>query len=540
MLLKQVWVRRWLLDNDRAQRLYHVAVVLLLSLGVFFRSRRYWVDPIGLWADEASWARRLFKHSLTGFDFRPIGYMDATQVAVHVYSNEQTIRILSYVAGLTSLIIAIDIGRLAFRSRVVRLLYLAVVVFHPLLIDMAREFKPYSLEFCVHLGLIWLFLRWQASGARRWLHALLACTGVSFLFAYNVVFLFPAIFGLLGVKFLREKSYRSLFITVFAACAALALIAVIYFGVLSQMGTTAEGEKFWGGKYDVFYLANDAARGGAVQSHASWLVHKYLDLAVYPDVQRDKWAFPASVSSTVAGALIEANYYLWLALHALGLVALFFAGRRHLLALLVVPLVVIMGFNWFGIWPFGPFRANTFLMSYYILIPMVGLDAVSSWLGKFGWAAAAVACSLILVPDLSVGFDSHARKHFSTGPSEMRALLRRLKELREHGPELARTEKSYVLMDWYSCSPFEYYTQYNDSTRREFGNYLADNFDFECTKTPKGVQSFMHKLSGKSFFVVVTDDRALRATRAVVRKGAAILDEERVRETHDLYYATAN
>ena len=39
----------------------------------------------------------------------------------------------------------------------------------------------------------------------------------------------------------------------------------------------------------------------------------------------------------------------------------------------------------------------------------------------------------------------------------------------------------------------------------------------------------MRKLRGSAFFVVVTDDRAMRATRAVMHKGATIFDEERVR-----------
>jgi hypothetical protein len=529
-------IRGW---NQRKARLaYHVSIVSLLALGVFFRSHRYWLDPIGLWGDEASWARRLFKHSLTNFDFRPIGYMDVTQWLVHIYSSEQTLRLLSWAAGIASLAMVLDIGRHIFRSPAVRMLCLAVVVFHPLLIDMSREFKPYSLEFCAHLGLVWLFVRWSVSAARGWFYALLSCSVLSFLFAYNIVFLFPAIFGLLGGTFLFKKAYRSLLVTVLSVLAAVALICVVYFGVLRKMGTTEEGEKFWGGKYDVFYLPSDAEPGHAPQSHASWLAHKYLQLAVFPDVQRDRWPVQAALNANFGSELSVVDYGVWLALHAVGVVALFFPGRRPLLALLVTPVIVIMVFNWFGVWPFGVFRANTFLLAYYILIPMVGLDALVSWAGRFGAVAAAPVCLLFLVPNLTFGFDAHDRKQLFAGHSEMPTVLRRLRDLREHGPAAARSEKTHVLMDWYSCSPFEFYIGYSDSTRREFGSYLVDNFDFDCTRSPRGAQAFMRSLRGKSFFVVVTDYRSTPAMRAIVHKDATVLDEERVRDTHDLYYVT--
>jgi hypothetical protein len=538
VLQKLAWVRRWLREQGGARLAYRATAVALFVLGVFFRSNRYWIDPIGLWADEASWARRLFRHSLTNFDFRPIGYMNVTQLAVHVHSDERTIRILSWVAGIASLFLIFDIGRQLFRSRTARLLCLAVVVFHPLLIDMAREFKPYSVEFCTHLGLVWLFLRWRARGTRAWFYALLSCSVLSFLFAYNIVFLFPAIFGLLGGIFLHQRAYRSLSVTILGALAALALIASVYFGVLRQMGSTDEGEKFWGGKYDVFYLAN-GPRGAAPQSHARWLVHKYFDLLEFPDVQRDTWTFPKSTSPAVSDGLFEADRYAWLVLHLVGLVALCWPGRRLSLVLLAGPLAVVMAFNWFGVWPFGPFRANTFLLGYYILIPMIGLDALLGFAKKYSAFPAAAGFLLILVPNLTIGFDTHARKHFFVGHSEMRTVLRRMKGWRDRGPASARAEKTYVLMDWYSCSPFEYYIQHSDSTRSEFGSYFVDQFEFDCTRTPQGVQNAIRKLRGKSFFAVVTDDRALHGTRVAVHKGAVVLDEERIRDTHDLYYATA-
>ena len=533
----RVW--RWLLARGPAQLVYELATGLLLTLGVLLRSNRYWFDALGLWGDEASWARRLFRRSLTNYEFRPIGYMNLTRLAVHIYCDEHTIRILSYAAGLASLFVVFDISRLLFRSRAVRVVCLATVVFQAFLIDMAREFKPYSEEFCIHLGLIWLFLRWRRTGTRGWLGALLGCSVFAFLFAYNIVFLLPAIFSILSVTFLRRRDYRSLTATVLAAVAALMLIVSVYFVALRAPDGDSDGAAtFWGNKYDVFYLANGRAQARAPQSHASWVAHKYLGLVTFPNTQRDQWKFPAWVRPAVSDGLATLDYYAWIALHAAGLIALSLRGRRTLLVMLLSPLILVMAVNWFGVWPFGVFRTNTFLLAYYVLIPMAGLDLLIRWSRPLGWVVVLASCLLFLGPNFSVGFDWHTSKRFGTGRTEMRTLLRRLRELREAAPVAARADKTHILMDMYSCAPFEYYTNYDDSTRREFGTYIADNFEFNCTQSDAHSQALMRRWRGKSYFVVVTDERSRGALRALVSKRTRVISEDRVRDAHDLYFVT--
>jgi hypothetical protein len=536
VLVERGWIRGWIQEQEAAEIACGIATVVLLALGAFFRSRRYWTDPIGLWGDEAIWARRLFKPSLTNFEFRPIGYMLVTRAVVHVYSDERTIRILSYAGGIASLFVTVDCAKYVFRSRIVRLLCLAAVVFHPLLIDMAREFKPYSEEFCVHLLLIWLFLRWRARPTEARLYALLTCSVLAFPFAYNIVFLLPATFALLGISMLSNREYRSLVLTVLAALAALVVMGGIY--LIALRSTVADpGESFWGQKYDVFYLPASAAQGDALLGRLAWLGHKYVDLASFPGVQRDKWAFPEWISATTARWLTTADWYTWVALHAVGLAALFFPRRRAALVLLVAPLALCMIVNTLGFWPFGIFRSNAFLLAYDILIPMVGLDALIGRGGKVGQISAALGCLLILVPNLTVGFDTHLRKRFFTTHSELPTVLRRLKQLREQGPELARRDKTPVLIDW-PCAPFEFSVGYNSSTNRELGAYLSKNFDFVCTKSPGAAGANMAKLSGKPFFVVVSGYGAKEPTRRLVELLANVLHEENVRQTQDLYFAT--
>ncbi|HEX3849760.1 MAG TPA: hypothetical protein VHW01_02270, partial [Polyangiaceae bacterium] len=222
----------WWHRLDLRRAAYRIALVALILTGAYFRSRRYWIDPLGLWVDEATWGIRLFRRSLTELEFRPIGYMALTKLIVRVYCDERTLRLLSYGAGLASLPIAADISKHLFQSRLVRVLCVAVVAYNPLLIDMAREFKPYSVEFCLHLALVWLFVRWRADRARARLGVLLGCSVLAFPFAYNIVFLLPGLFTLLGYTFLRAKARGALLATVCAAIAAAAVMATIYVSAL--------------------------------------------------------------------------------------------------------------------------------------------------------------------------------------------------------------------------------------------------------------------------------------------------------------------
>ena len=355
---------------------------MLILIGVYFRSRRYWIDPLGLWVDEATWGLRLLRRSLTQLEFRPIGYMALTKLIVRVYCDERTLRLLSYVAGLLSLPIAADISKRLFKSRLVRVLCVAVVAYNPLLIDMAREFKPYSLEFCVHLGLVWLFLRWRVSGSRSWLGALLACLVLAFPFAYNVVFLLPGLFALLGHTFLRARAYRALLATVCAAIAAVAVMAIIYFGALR--GTTQDSggtEQFWGKKYDVFYLPN-ARQPHRALGRLRWLARKYCDLAAFPGSHGNPSRKGDFAVGETPHKLAEVGSYAWLSLHGLGLLTLL-VYRRQWLLLLTGPLLASMAFNALSLWPFGAFRSNVFLLAYLGLDShMVGLDIL---LWQCGW-----------------------------------------------------------------------------------------------------------------------------------------------------------
>jgi Dolichyl-phosphate-mannose-protein mannosyltransferase len=527
----------WLSRLNVPRIAYRVALVAFILIGIYFRSRRYWIDPLGLWVDEATWGIRLFRRSLTQLEFRPIGYMALTKLIVTIYSDERTLRLLSYVAGVASLLISTDLARYLFRSRLVRVLCVAVVAYNPLLIDMAREFKPYSVEFCVHLGLVWLFVRWRARRSPAWLGALLACSVLAFPFAYNIVFLLPGLFALLGYTFLRAKAHRALLATICAALAAVAVMVAIYVSALRVTTEDSGGtEQFWGKKYDVFYLPT-AQQPNHATSRLRWVAHKYCDLAAFPGSHGNRPLRTSVAAAESTRKLAEVGGYAWLGLHALGLVVLL-AYRRQWLLLLSGPLLVSIAFNALSLWPFGAFRSNVFLLAYLVLIPMVGLDVLLKAHAAIARLAGALGSALLLVTNLSAGLEPHIRKHFFSTQTEMADLVARMASVRAQQPSSLRRHATPVVLDSYSCAPFIFEATYSDSAKREVGSFLKD-IDVRCMSSVSATKKLLHNFRGEPFFVVVSDERTMTSYAKMLRTQSTIIDHEAIRDTHDLYFVTA-
>ncbi len=529
---------RWLPSPRVRQLVYRAALIAFMVIGVYFRSRRYWIDPLGLWVDEAVWGLRLFGRPLTALEFRPIGYMALTKLIVTLHSDERTLRLLSYLAGLASLPLTADLAKYLFKSRLVRVVSVAVVAYHPLLIDMAREFKPYSLEFALHLTLVWLFVRWYTARSRAWLGALLVSSALAFPFAYNIAFLLPGVFGLLGYTLLRERAYRALLGCVLAAVAALAVMAAIYFSALR--GTTQDRDgtgQFWGKKYDVFYVPN-LQQQGHVSARALWLFVKYRDLAAFPashgtalaadDVRAPAWTLElATLGSTV-----------WLALHAVGLVCLL-GPRRQWLLLLCGPLLVNVAFNAVSLWPFGAFRTNVFLLAYLIPIPMLGLDVLLSGGAALARAAGALGAGAVLIANLSTGFEPHSRKHFFSTQTEMRSLVEHMAPLRAQLPSALKLRPTLVLLDSNSCTPFIFESRHNDSMQRQFGSFLNKELDVRCVASSSAARELLRHGAGQPFFLVTSKGRNTPAYAHMLRAQARVDAHEEIRNVHDLFLVTA-
>lgn len=514
---------------------YRVALVALVLLGVYFRSRRYWFDPLGLWLDESSWARRMLTRSLFNLEFRPIGYMGLSKLLVLPYCDERTVRLLSYLPSLASLAVVVDLSRRLFASRLVRVLCVATVALHPVLIDMAREFKPYALEFFVHLSLIWLFVRWYDKRSRTRFATLLGCATLAFPFAYNVVFLLPALFGVLGFLLWRARAWRALAAWAGSALLALGLIAAVYFAALRSTASDTDGaEQFWGDKYRVFYRPTAEP---APFARARWTVEKYANLAGFPSGLGI--ASEEALAPQLEDRLTGPASLVWLAFHLVGLVA-GWRHRRWRVFLLAGPLLTAMLFNRFGYWPFGVFRTNVFLLAYVVLIPMVGLDWLLAQRRVVAGAASAVACALVLCSSLTFGRDLHERKHNMSTQSEISTLLERIRTIHRQQPAEDRQERAYVLLDNYSCSPFQFFLNHDQRADPALLEFVNQNVDYRCSRGAGGAASALRQSPGKLFFVVTSSERFASQYDSSLAQNASTLVKENIRDSHQLYFVRSN
>jgi hypothetical protein len=364
------------------------------------------------------------------------------------------------------------------------------------------------------------------------------CSVLAFPFAYNIVFLLPGLFTLLGYPFLRAKAYRALLAAVCAAIAAAAVMAAIYVSALR--GTTQDNggstEHFWGTKYDVFYLPN-AHQPHRATTRLRWLARKYCDLAAFPGSHGNPSRKGDFAVGETPHKLAEVGCYAWLLLHGLGLLALL-AYRRRWLLLLTGPLLVSMAFNALSLWPFGAFRSNVFLLAYLVLMPMFGLDVLLAMRAVIARLAGALGSALLLVANLSSGFEPHARKHFFSGQTEMTSLVTRMAAIRAEQQDKLRLHATPVLLDSYSCAPFIFEATYNDSARRQFAQFFKE-IDVACPPSVQAAQEALGGSRGQPFFVVASGERTMSAYARMLRTRTRIIAHDEIRDTNDLYFVIA-
>src|SRR5262249_42941715 len=144
------------------------------------------------------------------------------------------------------------IGRRLFRSEAARLLFVGILAFDPGSIDLAKEFKPYSISIALHAGILCLALRYSETRRTRDLWYLLALVFPAALFAQDAVFAFPGAFLLVGIDAMRGKRRRHLITAGAAAAGTVVLLGACYYFMWRHIPQSDDND--WGRKYNIFYL----------------------------------------------------------------------------------------------------------------------------------------------------------------------------------------------------------------------------------------------------------------------------------------------
>lgn len=531
-IARPVWERGWL-DVS-----YRLALGVVLFLGVAVRLVGHIGDPIGLWLDEALWAKRLVTEPLWTLTIRPIGYMWATRQLVNVLGpSEFWLRFIPNVASVASLLLAPYVASRLFSWRFARLLLVFLWAAHPALIDFAKEFSPYAFEVLVHMVPIVLYLRYRQTKRLRHLAALLVLLPILLPFAYNIAFAYP---GVLLVILWRGWTlpHRGLMVGALLSGLASAGMVIAGYALVFHKTQTESTTEYWGDKYDVFYVETPKARDH--DTRVEWISEKYGDVAALPGLRRTLWELPAPLEGE-REELQQLERLSWIALHLMGAFYLVTRRRGEEALLLFGPLVVIVVANLFGVWPFGAFRTNLFLCAYTLPIAVFGIELMGAATSSRRVAIASLASLAYVVPALVFGFDGRAPKATWTRNLEIPVVLEVLRTQRQrHLDQNPRAPRELVVMDLHTAEPYDYYLRFHPAARERHGEYFRRNFRRTVVSGGSGrlTQGLLNLLQseGDPVWVVVSKPAYVGAVQQVARRRGSILFEERISDDHLLLW----
>jgi hypothetical protein len=341
--------------------LFYTGITGIIGLAIFFRSQGYFDGNINFWWDEAAWAIKLIKKPfISVIKIRPVGYMLLTKLLINISKDETVFRLLSYLPSILAIPLVFFIAKRIWKSKLVILLIVFLTAFNPILISFAKEFKPYALDFFVHACFIYLALQYIQSKNDSLLYTILTYAICSIFFCYNIVFIFPSVFLILLFDAYSHRNYKRLALVVATALLIFLELYLMYRFIFAATTNIARQESYWANKYDVFFL------GSSLIEQFKWIVSKYAGLVNYSGITEIFWPGISGLAPVIDLMLIF--------FHMFGVLSFLLEKKYTYLILFLLPITTVILINCFGVWPFGPFRANLFLFLYFLILTVNGFN----------------------------------------------------------------------------------------------------------------------------------------------------------------------
>lgn len=471
---------------------------------------------MSLWLDEAEWAEALLREPLREQGIRPLALLWLTRLLANAFgAHEAILRLPSYLAGVAVIPLVYAIGRYLLQSRVTRAALPWTVALHPLLIDFAKEFKPYSVSAACHALLLSLALRALSSDNRRQVWQCVVGAIALLPISYDVLFAYPAVFGVLAWRALTRQRRTELIGVLGAALVACGGIVTLYVGVWTDIDEHSYGPAYWGHKYDVFLTENrQTALGPQPASAVAWYWTKVGEMFAGPAFAKDDWS--RTDASPIQRELSTLHGILYGPLFLLGA---FFAFQRKRLwcTLLVGPLAVLVLFNLAGRWPLGFFRVNLFTLVYTLTTAMVALDhwLASSASGR--WRRAALILLFAILPRLS--FNPPLASIKVSRPWAAHSELRKILHALAAQPTTGRPP---LFADYYSYQSLSFYETLHPNPPR---TRLAHRFRLQRTMTVPDVERALRQSRDPEAWVLVSRQGFVEPTRALLHRHCASVVE---------------
>jgi 4-amino-4-deoxy-L-arabinose transferase-like glycosyltransferase len=474
--------RAWLLPTSGApaSRIEPIATLILVLLSTVLRFQGVALGrTIGFWNDEAAWAIRVVEQPLRDLLIRPIGFMAVTRLFVTVFGNsELTFRLLPWLAGLTTPLIAALLARRFLHGAAARLLFIGFLGVSSLAVDFSKEFKPYAISLMLHLLLPLLALRWSESGRARDLVWTGIVAALGLFFAQDVIFLYPGLFLVLAWEARKRRRPRQLFAVVGFAVLSASIVLGMY--VLIWKRLPKDQTEYWGDKYGVFHRPKDRT-----DTAVDWYASKYVEIAEIPAGPRSMLESNA-IGPAYLHELASAHYLLMFGLHLVGLSVLVRQRRVREALLFLSPTLVCGVVNFLGLWPYGTFRTNLFLLAGMSAVASLGLD----WKGRARstWLSVAPVTLLVILPFLVARRDLGSTKRLIPA-SQMAEVIEQM--LSVEARQNARREPLYLVAHCYSI--FHYYVGYHERVSR-WSEKVNGRFDWQHSATPEDVFASVRQL----------------------------------------------
>jgi hypothetical protein len=501
------------LGDNAPARIVTLATLAIVALGIWLRLRGMFGRVIPFWLDESDWAMMLVDQPLTAHAVRPIGFMAVSKALAYVFGpSEVVLRALPLAGGVGATVLAPFLAQRLFQWAGARLLFVSLIALHPGAIDLAKEFKPYSLGLALHLALMLLTLRYVATARGSHLVQALVLTVPAVIFTQDVIFAYPGAFLALGITALRAKNLRHVTYVSLAAALTLALIIGLYFLMWSHTSET-DTPTYWGGKYDVFYVADP---GHPEDTHLGWTLHKYAEVTGLPGMRSKFWHHVIPRASVQLARDLNGTF--WFCLHVLGLLVIAFRRRFYEPLLLVLPLLVSIAFNWLGRFPFGVFRTDLFLLAYIAPIAAIAIDR--SRLQAASWSALVPVTLVVLAPLFAFERGWHKEKGFFAVSGCMPQILQTLLQLSREG---GAPHPSLVLMDPRVFPQWNYYTKYHPHYARlieESAGFNAESSD-DIDHFATSIRNRLRRVK-EPVWILSGETRLMRRAQRGVLKGLNI------------------
>lgn len=496
------------LGSTNGQRALKVATISALGLGLFLRVYLYAIRPSTMWEDESYWAWKTLNLPVLNQPFRPAGFLVLTKWLSNLLGPSGfTFRAIPFVASLVGLLATPYVANRLFRSELTRLAVVVVMATHPAALTLAVEFKQYGVELGVFVAILASYLHYRERPSKRSFALLLGLAWLAFFFSIIVIFLYPALFGVLLWDAFKAKQFRALAGVAGVALLCVATIVTMYFTSWRRIDSDWH-EKKWGDKYDVFYTPN------AEESRTAWSIKKYVAVATLPNFGRERW--PArGLSDAALERAVKVDRYFWLGLHGLGIFWLIRQRRIRELLWLWSPIVVMTVFNLLGRWPTGAFRTNAGFIPFTLFLAAFGLEAAAALRPQLARVLLPLGFAFVVAPPLIMRPDWFVKGCFAP-PGQFNEVFDALVQTP------AKPKRTVVLMENSSCRPWKYYANYDAQFEKTTAPEIRKRFAQKCSgnRLPKSIAALA--ANDADFWILVTnrskDTSVERATRQYCRK----------------------